>query len=92
MLISDIFKNICHALIFTIIFSRVIIVVDAISCPANTFALNGNTCVPVPPNAISDPGSNRWQCGDGSIGTYGIRRIETTCSNYTFSNTLNNKS
>jgi hypothetical protein len=46
-------------------------------------------CLPVPPNAISPANSKTWSCGDGSIGTYGLRRIETSCSNYTFSNTLN---
>ena len=42
-------------------------------------------------DAISDPGFKTWRCGDGSVETYGIRKIETSCSNYTFSNTLNNK-
>ena len=64
--------------------------VGAISCAVNTFAVTDSLCLPVPPNAYSAANSKTWSCADGSVGTYGIRRIERACSNYTFSSSLNN--
>ena len=72
---------------------------QAQTCTGNTFYLpslnstpTANFCQTVPVNAAPTSSGIAWQCLDGTVGTYGMRKYNLPCSAYTFSSTLTSMS
>ena len=63
-------------------------------CTPSTFYMpplnstpGASSCQPVPLNAIPTASGLAWQCLDGTVGSYGMRKYNLPCSAYSFSGT-----